>query len=76
VLWAASTCGADHAAKDWKTLIRPLDEGTFDQVAFLRLLQDAGFSGPVGLQCCNVSLSPEQNLRRALKAWNGFLEDL
>ncbi|MEM9236564.1 MAG: sugar phosphate isomerase/epimerase family protein [Verrucomicrobiota bacterium] len=76
VLWAASTCGADTEGNNWKTLIQPLDQGSFDQVNFLRLLRDGGFNGPVGLQCYNASLPANENLSRAHQAWKGFLDEL
>ena len=72
-LWAASTCGADVGGKGWGKLIQPLDQGTFDQVAFLRHLREVGFKGPVGLQCYNVKIPPKENLARSKKAWDKFL---
>ena len=74
-LWAASTCGADVGGKGWGALIQPLDEGTFDQVAFLRHLREVGFDGPVGLQCYNVKVPPKENLARSRKAWEKFLAE-
>jgi len=74
LLWSASICGADSDGTDWSTLIRPLDEGTFDQVALLRCLRGIGFDGPVGLQCYNIRTDPMQNLTRSMKAWRKHLD--
>ena len=69
MLWSVSTCGADTDGKDWTTLIRPLDEGTFDQAKLLRQLHQIGFKGPVGLQCFNIKIDPRQNLTRSMATW-------
>lgn len=76
LLWSVSVCGADRDGKDWSTLIRPLDEGTFDQAALLRALRDAGYRGPVGLQCFAIALDPKENLTRSMQAWRKNLAAL
>lgn len=68
-LFAASTCGADRDGTAWAQLIRPLDEGSFDQVRLLRALEDCGFSGAIGLQCYAVKGDKRENLRRSRAAW-------
>jgi sugar phosphate isomerase/epimerase len=68
-LWSVSICGADRDGKDWNTLIRPLDEGTFDQAALLELLKKQGYRGPIGLQCFNIQIPPRQHLTRSLAEW-------
>ena len=73
LMWSISTCGADRDGIDWNTLIRPLDEGSFDQTALLRQLREIGFRGPVGLQCYNIKTDPQENLSRSMKAWNKHL---
>jgi len=73
LLWSVSICGADTGGTDWNALIRPLDEGTFDQAALLRSLQGIGFKGPVGLQCYNIRIDPRQNLARSMEAWKKHL---
>lgn len=73
LLWSFSTCGADADGKDWSTLIRPLDEGTFDQTALLRQLRGIGFQGPVGLQCFNIKIDPRKHLERSVRAWSQYL---
>lgn len=73
LLWSLSICGADAGGADWSTLIRPLDEGTFDQAALLRRLGGISFKGPVGLQCFNIRIDPKQNLERSMMAWRKYL---
>jgi len=68
-LWSVSICGADRDGKDWNTLIRPLDEGTFDQAKLLGLLKEQGYRGPIGLQCFNIRIAPREHLTRSLAAW-------
>lgn len=73
LLWSVSICGADAEGKDWNTLIRPLDEGTFDQAKLLRLLNKLDYKGPIGLQCFNIKVDPKQNLTRSMAAWKKHL---
>lgn len=68
-LWTISLCGADADGKDWNTLIRPLDEGTFDQAKLLRSLKEQGYSGPIGLQCFGIRMAPREHLTRSWTAW-------
>lgn len=72
-LWSVSICGADSDGKDWNTLIRPLDEGTFDQAALLRTLQGIGYKGAAGLQCFNIRIAPRDHLTRSIAAWRKHL---
>lgn len=69
LLWSVSLCGADADGKDWNALIRPLDEGTFDQSTLLRCLLQVGYLRPIGLQCFNIKIDPKQNLTRSMEAW-------
>ena len=73
LLWSISTCGADADGKDWKTLIRPLDEGNFDQTSLLKTLREIGFQGPIGLQCYNIKIDSRKHLARSRKAWEKHL---
>jgi sugar phosphate isomerase/epimerase len=68
-LWSVSICGADADGKDWGTLIRPLDEGTFDQAGLLGMLREIGYSGAIGLQCFNIKIDAKENLSRSMVAW-------
>ena len=73
LLWSVSVCGADTDGKDWNSLIRPLDEGTFDQAALLRTLEGIGYKGAVGLQCFNIRIAPRDHLARSIIAWRKHL---
>lgn len=68
-LWSVSTSGADADGTNWKALIRPLDEGKFDQKSLLRALREVGYRGPVGLQCFGIKLDSKESLRRSIEAW-------
>ena len=75
LLWSASTCGADGEGKDWKSLIQPLDVGTFDQVQLLRHLREIGYEGDVGLQCYGIQTPSKEHLPRSLAAWKKSLTE-
>lgn len=65
--------GADSEG-GWDKLIQTLDRGKYDVYAFLKALKQAGYKGPVGLQCYNVKGDIKENLTRSLKAWRGFVK--
>jgi sugar phosphate isomerase/epimerase len=46
-----------------------LDRGDYDIAPFLRALNEAGYRGPVSLQCYRVAGGPEENLRAARAKW-------
>jgi sugar phosphate isomerase/epimerase len=73
LLWSVSICGADADGKNWDALIRPLDEGTFDQAALLKSLREIGYANSIGLQCYNIRIDPKQNLSRSIQAWKKYL---
>jgi sugar phosphate isomerase/epimerase len=73
LLWSVSVCGADLDGTDWNTLIRPLDEGSFDQSSLLWTLRRTGYAGAVGLQCYNIRLAPREHLSRSVAAWRKHL---
>ena len=73
LLWRVSTCGADTDGKSWSQLIQTLDRGSFDQVTFLKLLREIGFSGDIGLQCYAIRGDTKQNLNRSIAAWRKYL---
>ncbi|MCH7226226.1 sugar phosphate isomerase/epimerase family protein [Haloferula sp. A504] len=72
-LWSVSICGADADGKDWGTLIRPLDEGTFDQAGLLGMLRGMDYRGAVGLQCFNIKIDAKENLSRSMEAWEKLI---
>jgi len=72
-LWSVSICGADVDGKDWGALIRPLDEGTFDQAGLLGMLRGMDYRGAVGLQCFNIKIDARENLSRSMGAWRRLI---
>ncbi len=73
ILWSVSISGADADGKDWNTLIRPLDEGTFDPSILLKQLKEMSYGGAIGLQCFNIRIDPKENLNRSVQAWKKHL---
>ncbi len=53
--------------KVWDTL--PLGSGTFDTNAFLRLIRDSGYRGPIGHQFFAVAGEDTQKLTLAIESW-------
>jgi len=68
-LFVVTINGADSGAEDWKRLIQPLGEGSFDNYKFLKKLKGLGYSGPVGLQAYGIGGDVHENLRRSIAAW-------
>ncbi len=60
----------------WRSLIKPLGEGTFDTCGLLGTLLDLGYDGPVGLQCYAVPGAKEEHLARSMAAWRACRERL
>jgi len=58
--------GMDVANK--KYILR-LDQGTYDVAAYVRKLLDAGYKGPIGLQCYSVEGDIAENLRADIAEW-------
>ncbi len=73
LLWSVSISGADTDGKDWNTLIRPLDEGTFDVSVLLKQLRENGYDRAIGLQCFNIRIDSKENLTRSMQAWKKHL---
>ena len=61
--------GADRDGRSWEQLIQPLGEGDFDVAALLAQLWDAGYTGPIGLQCYGVKGDQKTNLKKSIEAW-------
>ncbi len=59
----------DTRTMGWERLIQPLDAGTYDVAAFVRSLQSAGYTGPVGFQGYNIKGEPRDVLARTITAW-------
>lgn len=74
-LFFVSINGADTGdtqKQDWNQLIQTLDRGSYDVAGFMRTLRTVGYTGPVGLQCYNLTGDPVDNLQRSMKAWRSM----
>jgi sugar phosphate isomerase/epimerase len=71
-LAAITINGADRAAEvrahtgNW---IQPLDSGSFDLSAFLNMVKESGYTGPIGLQCYGIPGDAREHLARSIFAW-------
>jgi sugar phosphate isomerase/epimerase len=52
-----------------KRTIRPLDEGDYRLVGFMRAVKAAGYTGQVGLQCWSITDPAEEHLARSITRW-------
>jgi len=71
-LLAVTINGADHAADIQAgrgQMILPLDRGTFDLLAFLKILKELKYRGPLGLQCYGLPGDARDHLTRSMAAW-------
>ena len=72
-LFVVTINGATTGATAWTNgLIRPLDEGDFDNRQLLRTLRDIGYRGPVGLMCFGIPGDAREHLTRSMKAWRNL----
>jgi hypothetical protein len=71
-LFLVTINGADQEGKDWKKLIQPLDQGTFDIKNFLSILKECGYNGPIGFQGYGIGGDVYDNLKRTMGAWLKF----
>ncbi len=76
LLWRVSINGAEVGGKNWNQLIQPLDQGSFNQTELLRILNELGYEGAVGLQCFGIKTPPKENLQRSIEAWKENLKRL
>ena len=49
--------------------VQTLDQGRQDAESFLRPFVEAGYRGPIGLQCVGIKGDPQDNLVRSMEAW-------
>ncbi len=68
-LFAVTVNGADVDGEDWAKLIQPLGSGDHDLGGLLKVLDEVGFEGPVGLQAYGVGLPASVHLRASMGAW-------
>ena len=74
-LFLVTVSGADQGGKPGGYIQR-LDQGNFDVYGFLKNLKEAGYSGPVGLQCVGIKGDIRENLERSKRAWDGYMSQL
>jgi len=55
--------------------LQPLDSGTFDVAAFLKLLKKFDYRGPIGLQCYGIPGDAKIHLEKSMKKWRELHED-
>ena len=76
-----SVSGADKftnlRGSEWKSAIKPLDEGSYDVRIFLQALSEAGYPGPIELHTYGLT-NPEapgydRHLERSLARWNQWV---
>ena len=75
-LFLVTINGADHDGDAWDRLIQPLDRGSFDVYGLLKMLQEQGYTGPIGLQCYGVPGDKHENLKRSIEAWGKLSQRL
>ena len=68
-LFCVTINGADADGKDWKALIQPLDQGTYDVSLLLRRLAKMGYTGPIGLQHYGIKGDAHDNLKHSMDGW-------
>lgn len=74
-LFMVSVSGADRGETrkmDWARLIQPLGQGNFDVARLLRVLDQIGYAGPVGLQCYGIKQPAREHLAQSIKAWRAI----
>lgn len=75
----ASISGADHdayrkAGDFWGSVIKPLDQGTYDVGLFLDALAEAGYKGPLLLHTYNLPAPDAPSYDKHLeRSWNKWL---
>jgi sugar phosphate isomerase/epimerase len=75
-LMLVSINGADSGdtSKGFSRLILPLGDGTFDIKRVMNLLDEIGYTGPVGLQCYNIKGNDRKNLTKSIATWRALNE--
>ncbi len=61
--------GGDTRRLDWKQLIQPLGQGSYDVGRLVREVRALGYKGPFGLQGYGLTGDPKENGRRSIDAW-------
>jgi sugar phosphate isomerase/epimerase len=72
VLFFVSINGADGGdTRDmiWDRLIQPLGKGSYDVAAFMKMLRELGYKGPVGFQGYGIKGDSREILSQTMNAW-------
>jgi sugar phosphate isomerase/epimerase len=72
-LWLVSVNGIT-VKQEGRAGLNRLDQGDYDLAPVLRLLDRAGYSGPVALQSYQVPGDTAENLARSMAAWRALLK--
>jgi sugar phosphate isomerase/epimerase len=59
----------DTKTMSWDRLIRPLGDGTYDTGKVLKVLDEIGYTGPIGLQCYSIKGDDRVNLKKSIEAY-------
>lgn len=74
-VFSVSINGATLGTTEWTNgLVRPLDEGDFDNRPLLALLDEIGYRGPIGLMCYGVPGDARDHLARSMRVWKRWQE--
>ena len=57
---------------DWKRLIQPLGQGTFDVGRVIRCLDAIGYQGLFNLQCYQIESPAREHLTASMRAWRNL----
>jgi sugar phosphate isomerase/epimerase len=68
-LFVVLTNGATLGGTSWKELIRPLDEGDFDNAQLFGFLSEIGYDGAIGLMCYGIPGDSRLKLERSMNTW-------
>lgn len=72
-LFCVTINGATVGAKNWTNgLIRPLDEGDFDNRRLLATLREIDYRGPIGLMCFGIPGDARGHLTRSMETWKSW----
>jgi len=76
-LFVVTINGADKDGANWDRLIQTLDRGSFDVQGFLHtLINELGYTGPIGLQGYGIKGDAHENLKRSMNAWRALSQSV
>lgn len=68
-LFVVLTNGAKLGGSSWVELIKPLDEGDFDNAQLFGFLSEIGYDGEIGLMCYGIPGDSRLKLDRSMNTW-------